>query len=366
MKIIHKEVGNGNCCVVEANNFVMVVDLHGDDDNSSYDLVSPHFRNKGGKDCLDVLVVTHGDRDHCGGYKKFQEEMDADNLIIGKIIHQGYDRILSDDDDSWSEDYECLQNEINRREDVDNPEFGDLVEAPKAGDLIEDVLEGVDYPGDMLFDVLSPVEGDDEDSEYDVNDVSLVFRLDFDNLEGMLFAGDSSSKYWQEKILPNLEDDSAKSKYLLVAHHGSFTFFGDNRDDVRNADPEPDNYEALDEIEPKELIISANSKFPTNGDSSGDQPPHYAAYKWYHKWFRDNRGVKDKKDEPHPNSWHYTSDVNICIEESNNNWVVDKSWTLEKERSKSAKKLGHQHKKKALIAPELTIQKTRYYADPNI
>ncbi|TAJ13754.1 hypothetical protein DMA11_07825 [Marinilabiliaceae bacterium JC017] len=361
MKIVHFKVGNGNCCVVEASDFVMAVDLHGNGEESSFELVSSHFRKKDDKDCLDVLVVTHGDRDHCGGYKDFQDAMDKGELVIGKIIHQGYDRTNDEDDESCSDDYECLQKEINSREKVKDPTFGDLVGEPKAGDKVVEVMRGLTYPSDMLFDVLSPVDGDDEDSEYDVNDVSLVFRLDFDHLDGLLFAGDSSSKYWQEKIIPHLTEGAAESKYLLASHHGSYSFFGEDRDEVREADPYPDNYEALDKIQSKELIVSANSKFPTSRDQSGDQPPHYAAYKWYHQWYEDNRNVKNKKVDPHPKSWHYTSDGNICLEKDGKNWKLDNDWSLQKAQSKNAQKLGAAHKVGALSGG-LGVPKTRYYA----
>lgn len=331
-------VGNGNCCVVEADNFVMAIDLKSTDEKTSYELVSPFFRKKDGKNCLDVLVVTHGDQDHCGGYAKFQEEIDSGNLIIGKIIHQGYDRIKSDSDDFWSDDYEILQKEINARSKKKEPKFGELVAKPKNGDNAATVLEGVTYPSDLEFDVISPFKGDNENSEYDVNDLSLVFRLNLKDLGGMLFAGDSSSRYWQDKIVPSLSKDQANAKYLAVAHHGSYSFFGETREEVRDADPEPDNYEALSKINPEELIISAASKFPTNGDSNGDQPPHYAAYKWYHKWFRDNRGVKPQKDEPHPKKWYYTSEGNICLEWVNDKWEIDKDWSYNAKKDSQTRK----------------------------
>ena len=241
-EIIHYNVEKGNCCVIKDDDFVMVVDMKSTEDKDSYDLISPHFRDKDGTNCIDVLVITHGDRDHCGGFKKFKEKIDEGELIIGKILHQGYDRTNTDED--YSEDYEKLQEEIDRREAIDDPEFGDFVHAPKNGDEQDIILEGIEFPDDLTWLQLSPFDGDDEDSEYDVNDLSLVFRLDFDGLNGMLFCGDSSSTYWQDKIIPDyLEENSeaAKSSNCVIAHHGSFSFFGTDRDEVRDADPEPDN-----------------------------------------------------------------------------------------------------------------------------
>jgi len=64
--ITHFTVGNGNCSVIEAEDFVMIVDLNKTEDKeSSYELLKPFFREKNGKDCIDVLYITHGDKDHC-------------------------------------------------------------------------------------------------------------------------------------------------------------------------------------------------------------------------------------------------------------------------------------------------------------
>lgn len=366
-EIIHYKVENGNCCVVKDDSFVMIVDLKSTDDKDSYDLISPHFRDKDGTGCIDVLVITHGDRDHCGGFKKFKEKIDAGDLIIGKILHQGYDRTKStkDCDSTYSDDYEKFQEEIDRREALSDAEFGDLVYAPKNGNEEDVILDGVDYPDNLNLFQLSPFEGDDETSEYDVNDLSLIFRLDFEDLNGMLFCGDSSSKYWQDKIIPEcLQDNSeaAKSDRCVVSHHGSYSFLGKDRETVRDADPEPDNYEAMDYIKPEELIISAGMEFPTR-DKKRDDPPHYAAYKWYHKWFRDNRGVGE--NDQHPDSWHYTCNGNIQYKYENNEWSIVNDYVdeeLEEEQESSAKRLGQMHKKGALgILPGLSAPQTRYY-----
>ena len=89
-------VGNGNCCLIEKTDFVMIIDLNKTKEaTSSYDMLKPYFRKKDGKDCIDVLVITHGDEDHCLDFKKFKEEIDAGNLVIGEIWHQGFDRTVN-------------------------------------------------------------------------------------------------------------------------------------------------------------------------------------------------------------------------------------------------------------------------------
>ena len=186
-------------------------------------------------------------------------------------------------------------------------------------------------PESLDIKVLSPFYGDNESSSgLDVNDLSLVLNITFNDLV-LLYAGDSTSKYWQKKIIPDLLDlksfkNWAEADILIVSHHGSYNFFGSKREEVRDAKEEPVNYEALNRIKPKELIISAKSRFPLNGDSSGDLPPHYAAWKWYHKWFVDNREVKDT--DKHPDEFKYTSDGNVRLEYNfiKKEWIWNNGW----------------------------------------
>lgn len=366
-KITHFNVGNGSCCLVEAKDFVMIVDLNKTEDkDSSYELLKPFFRKKESKDCIDVLCITHGDEDHCLNYGKFQEEVDAGNLIIGTIWHQGYDRTQVEEKKDLPEDYKILQKEIDRRNDVKNPEFGDLQIALLAGDTESDACDGIKYPSDLTLKAISPLDGEDENSDYNHNDLSLVFNLNFDDLEGMLFTGDSSSQYWQDKIIPEYLDDNegdAEAKYLVVAHHGSYSFFGEDRDEVRNADPSPDNYEALDKIKPRELILSAKDKFPINGDSSDDEPPHYAARKWYHKWFRENRNIQE--DDKHPACFHYTSEGNVQLEFKNKKWNLNDDWDHNKAAKiiEQAKRVAALQSAGALAVGNLKPKPVHYYGD---
>lgn len=345
--ITHFSVGNGNCSLIEGEDFVMIIDLNSTEDKeSSFELLKPYFRKKDGKDCIDVLCITHGDLDHCSGFKKFKEAMDNDELVTGSIWHQGYDRRIYEDKKDLSEDYQELQKEIDRRAKITNPSFGDIQKALEASNSSEEAFDGVEKPSEMEVKILSPFSKDDEASEYCHNDQSLVLNLEFKSLN-VLYASDSSSKYWQDRIIPELLDkkstqDWARASILVVSHHGSYTFFGDNRDDVRNADPEPDNYDALNRIKPTNLIISSKKKFPTSKDQSGDEPAHYAAYKWYHKWFRENRSVSE--EDKHPRSFRYTNENNVRLEYKGDQWVWIKNWDHnppeEVEESKESKLRG--------------------------
>jgi len=326
-KIVHFKVGNGNCSVIQTEDFVMIIDLnHSEEIDSSYEMLKPFFRELDGKSYVDVLCVTHGDEDHCLDFNIFKEKIDAGDLIIGSIWHQDYDRRLNTNSKDLPKDYISLQEEIDRRKAVINPVFGDIQIPLKSMDTEEAAFKGIARPDNLFLKILSPFKDDKEDGEYSHNDLSLIFQLSLNELS-ILFTGDASSRYWQSKIIPDLLDQSfyedwAKSNILVVAHHGSYDFFGEDRESVKDSDEVPDNYDALNRILPNDLIISATSKFPINGDSSGDEPPHYAAWKWYHKWFRENHDVDD--EDKHPKQFKYTAEGNISIEYTNEKW----SWDL--------------------------------------
>ena len=141
--ITHFNVGNGNCSIIEDDNFLQIIDLKGNDEKSSYELLKPHFRKINGVNVVDALVITHGDKDHCSGFRKFSEEIEKGNLIIGDIWHQGFDRTKVADNDNLPTDYLALRDEIKRREKISNPQFGDYVTQPKAKQTEADLYKGI-------------------------------------------------------------------------------------------------------------------------------------------------------------------------------------------------------------------------------
>jgi|GEM_PF-4733530 len=341
-------VGCGNCTLICADDLRMVFDLHGADGKSSYALMSPYLPERDGVRYLDVLCISHGDRDHCEGFIEIKKEIDAGRLVIGTIWHSAFDRTNDTLAGDLPEDYLALEKELDRRRRVQNPAYGDLQIPLTAWDDEVRAFEGLNAPGDLSLRVLNPYLKDDGTEEWTVNDMCLVINLTISGLS-VLFAADSSAAIWQERIFPhtlNDEDkrDWAKANILVASHHGSYTFFGEEREYVLKANPAPANYAALDAIEPDELVISAESRFPTSSDASGDYPPHYAAWKWYHLWFRENRAVAE--DDLHPSQFKYTCDGYLRLELAEDDaweWVDD--WTPDYDASasdeKTASERGH-------------------------
>lgn len=320
-------VGNGNCVLVGAGTQTFLFDMAGrpstddDDGATAWDLVSPWLRTDAqGRKVLDVFFNSHGHTDHCGGFGKFKEELDAGRLVIGEIWHNGHDRLWqetrADLESQGAADYLALRDEIKRRETA-AATFGNVVVALYAGNTDASCFSIATKPENFAFDVVNPTKETVGKKEKLTNDHSIVLRLRFSG-RAFLFAGDAESGSWQDSILKNaLWKTRVQSCVAFISHHGSYTFFGPNRDEVRDANPHPVNYSAMDAIQPFNLIVSACDRFPAK-DSSGDQPPHYAAYKWYKQWFVDNREVAFSVE--HPDDWKYTFEGDVYLEHDGSQW----------------------------------------------
>lgn len=324
------QVGNGNFSLLQIDNTNILMDIKNTEDKTSWEILKPLLRKDGKKYILDILCISHGDQDHCGGYAEFQKMIDDGKLIIGSIWHPNYDRTKVTDKSDLPDDYLKLHKEILRRKKVEDAKFGDIQIPLTAWDDETKAFAGLDLPSDLKLKVLNPYIKDDGDTDWDPNDISLVINISISGLN-VLFTGDSGSEIWKDRIIPytlkkNGKTDWAKAEVLVASHHGSYSFFGSDRESVLDADPYPENYEALKYIEPGYLVISASSKFPTNGDESGDLPPHYAAWKWYHNWFKDNKDVKDS--EKHPSRFKYTFDGHVHLKLGDDGkWIFKSDWT---------------------------------------
>lgn len=71
----------------------------------------------------------------------------------------------------------------------------------------------------------------------------------------MLLAGDTSVTVWRDYIIPE-NINTLKSTILFVSHHGSFSFFNENKD------TDEDYIGRLAEIKPTATIISVGATNP--------------------------------------------------------------------------------------------------------
>lgn len=141
---------------------------------------------------LDIVIATHGDRDHIGGLFHVLE-----NYTVDYVYYNGAPALDQLDADFIETSMKATGN------------FSDL----KYGDRII-----LDSDNDIELNVLYPEE--DTDLSGNSNDSSLVMVLDFRE-NTFLFTGDASSDI--EEYLTSLNPDDLDVDVLKVGHHGSKT-----------------------------------------------------------------------------------------------------------------------------------------------
>lgn len=324
--VTYYQVGGGNSSLVSlGGEDFMLIDLHESEDGFS---VLDHLRKvlpeKDGANYLSVLCVTHAHDDHIKGVKDLLDEFE-----VGEIWYPNYDRFQMEDGDQ-SEDYKALHKEIDRRRESDADRPGDVARDLTAMDELDGLCDS--SPPEFRVRVLSPYRKDEEKPENDINHMSLVLNVEVSGYS-FLFPGDSYDKVWTERIIPYMlkkdEYESwASADVLLASHHGSHTFFDSDREQCLE---DPRNSEALGYIEPRWLVLSAETRFPISRDKSGDNPPHYAAYKWYKKDFVDRELAEEGED--HPDVFLYTVDGHIKFFLTDGDWRLDRDWRPDDEDS---------------------------------
>lgn len=138
---------------------------------------------------IEVLLVTHPDTDHIGGFVPILERFEADFIVESGAIHPT--RVVEN--------------------------FNRLVEKSSAERVIAERGMSIDLGGGAVFVVLFP---DRDVSGLNPNDASVVGKLFFGENSFML-TGDAPIKI--EEYLVFLDGENLKSDILKVGHHGSKT-----------------------------------------------------------------------------------------------------------------------------------------------
>lgn len=179
-------VGKADAILVRAEDSIMLIDC-GEMKNASYLLSELEKR---GITHLDILQITHFDKDHVGGAAQI-----AENLEIDRIIYP---------------DYEGTR-----------PEYLLFMETIKDRKAAGTVTEITELPfGSAALTVYPAEDPDDlvdEDSEYD-NEMSLVTRMQYgDNV--FLFCGDAEKKRVKQMCK---SDTDWKCDWIKLPHHGKY------------------------------------------------------------------------------------------------------------------------------------------------
>lgn len=189
LKVIFLDVGQGDSIYIEApNGRQMLIDGgQGSKLLSSLAKVMP-FADRS----IDIILATHPDMDHIGGFPLL-----LDNYKVTSIIENG---ITSD-----SKVYTSLEQKITKKK------INKII-AHRGMHIILDEEENI------YFDILFP---DRDVSNFESNDASIVGKLVYGE-NSFLLTGDASL-YTENLIEWNEKDSTLHSDVLKLGHHGSRT-----------------------------------------------------------------------------------------------------------------------------------------------
>lgn len=183
LEVHYIDVGQADCTLIICDGQAMLIDAGNFD---AEDIILPYLREQG-VEFLNAVVVTHPHADHYGGMKEVLKEYDVD------AFYSPFDRHPSGKFNSlMTYVYYTLQREII---------------VPKQKDYF--------YLGAAKITFLGPVHTD----YTDLNDTSLVFRLDYGEVS-FLFTGDMESVAEQDLLKSGV---NLKADVLKVGHHGSYS-----------------------------------------------------------------------------------------------------------------------------------------------
>jgi hypothetical protein len=309
-----------------------------DNDKSVYDVkkdLLDSIQYKSGIPYLDVFILTHGDQDHCLGFKdnfyqgnpkkysntdKENELIMIDTMWFSPMIAEQY---TNDNEDAYQQEAERrLSLHLDEHDDKDLPgnririigydgdkKYAELDHLrSKPGEIVTK-FNNVEQTIFSIF-IHAPFKIHLESPEKDKNSASIVFQArfkeygwssDFSCLA--IFGGDSDHTTWGEIIerTKRFKNDISQKALdwdiFMAPHHCSWTFFNDtDKDDII-----PTALEALDYSRSGAFVIASSKKIVNNDDN----PPYYDAKKEYIKKIESkekflNTAIEPKESEPKP------------------------------------------------------------------
>lgn len=204
-------VGKADALVLQQGGHTVLIDTGEKDDG---DKIVRFLKNQG-IHSVDLLVITHFDKDHVGGAAKVLKHLEVNSVLMP--------------------DYEGTR-----------PEYDSFMEALDGKDEVRR-LTGTDEEtiGDMKICIQAAEQGE---TYTDVNDLSLVTWVTFGSRK-FVFTGDIAEERISE-LLASGED--LKADWIKMPHHGRY---------------EENLGELLDAVEPTFAVICCSNKHPASEDT---------------------------------------------------------------------------------------------------
>ncbi|UCS95228.1 cobyric acid synthase CobQ [Echinicola marina] len=313
-------VGNGDASLITLEDKTTIIidcNIRNCDNEDNYDVKSDLLKSvqyNDGIPYVDVFILTHGDQDHCRGFKKHfyqgapekYSEADkkeglirVDTMWFSPMIAEQHS---NEDEDAYQQEAE-RRLALHRKGDArkDNPGNRIKIIGYDGSADYKDLNHLRAIPGDIvtrfsdrdqpLFSIFihAPFKEHLEALGSDKkNSTSIVFQARFKNTsyqEGFstlaMFGGDSDHTSWciiLEKTKKYKNEHALYWDLFLSPHHCSWSFFND-RPQEENPVPKKTSMEVLD-YKRRNAKVIASSKRIVNDD---DNPPHYEAKHEYVK-----------------------------------------------------------------------------------
>lgn len=213
-------VGQGNMAVgIFPDGKILAYDCNITNENEAE--VFAYLKKIMPKRSIDVFVNSHRDADHMRGIKKLHAQ-----YPIGALWDSG---VSANTSTSEYADYMDFRRTVRHSQEVAHNMYWEAHEKVR---IINGKRDGLDDP----------------------NSQSIVLHIDYDG-SSLLLAGDTSATTWRDYIVPE-SGSTLGSLVLYASHHGSFTFFNEDREN------DEDYTHHLKTINPAIAVISVGATNP--------------------------------------------------------------------------------------------------------
>lgn len=313
-------VGNGDTSLITLEDKTTIIvdcNIRNCDNEEIFDVKKDLLSNlqyDNGIPYVDVFILTHGDQDHCRGFKKHFYQGDPENYSesdkkegLIRIDTMWFSPMIAEE--NANDDENVHQKEAERRLALhlkkdpkrDNPGnrikiigydgISDYKELNHLRSTPGDVVTCFNNKEQVLFSVFihAPFKKQlEEEIDDKKNSTSIVFQARFKNTLYQqdfsalaIFGGDSDHNSWKlilEKSKRHGNEEALKWDLFLSPHHSSWSFFN-NRPQKENPEPKATSLEVLDYKRTNAKVIASSKEILNDADN----PPHYEAKREYVK-----------------------------------------------------------------------------------